>query len=43
MGDAESLGLFERIRQSSFPGGSALRLPLLLAGTSFYRLRDWLS
>jgi len=42
MGDRHALGLFERIRQSRFPGGAALRIPLLLLGTSYYRLRDWL-
>jgi gamma-glutamylputrescine oxidase len=42
LGDRHALGLFERIRQSPFPGGAALRIPLLLLGTSYYRLRDWL-
>ena len=42
MGDRHALDLFERIRQSPFPGGAALRIPLLLLGTSYFRLRDWL-
>jgi gamma-glutamylputrescine oxidase len=42
LGDRHALGLFERIRHSPFPGGAALRIPLLLLGTSYYRLRDWL-
>jgi gamma-glutamylputrescine oxidase len=43
LGDAQALSAFEGIRQSPFPGGSAWRLPLLVAGTSYFRLRDWLS
>lgn len=42
MDDPQSLSLFERIRQSSFPAGSVWRLPMLLAGTTYYRLCDWL-
>ena len=43
MGEGRALALFQRIRQSPFPGGSRWRIPLLLLGTGYYRLRDWLS
>jgi gamma-glutamylputrescine oxidase len=43
LGDTQTLALFQRIRQNPFPGGHAMRIPLLLLGTSYYRLRDWLS
>lgn len=43
MGERHALSLFERIRQRPFPGGPAWRIPLLLLGTSYYRLRDWLN
>jgi len=43
MGDPQALRLFEGIRQAPFPGGPAWRMPLLLLGTSYYRLRDWLT
>jgi len=42
-GDTHALSVFERIRQSPFPGGPIWRIPLLLAGTSYYRVLDWLS
>ena len=42
MGDPHALGLFGRIRQDPFPGGPAWRIPLLLLGTSYFRLREWL-
>jgi gamma-glutamylputrescine oxidase len=42
LGDPHALGLFEGIRQDPFPGGPAWRIPLLLLGTSYFRLRDWL-
>jgi gamma-glutamylputrescine oxidase len=42
-GDTHALSVFERIRQSPFPGGPIWRIPLLLAGTSYYRVMDWLS
>ncbi len=42
-GDTTALALFQRIRQNPFPGGPAMRIPLLLLGTSYYRLLDWLS
>lgn len=41
-GAPEALALFERIRQPPFPGGDALRVPLLVLGTTYHRLRDWL-
>jgi gamma-glutamylputrescine oxidase len=43
LGDAQALSAFERIRQSPFPGTAAWRLPLLVAGSSYLRLLDWLS
>ena len=43
LGDAQNLSAFEGIRQSPFPGGASWRVPLLVAGTSYFRLRDWLS
>lgn len=42
MGNREAMSLFERIHQSPFPGGPAWRIPLLLAGTSYFRVMDWL-
>jgi gamma-glutamylputrescine oxidase len=42
MGDAHHLQLFERIEQGAFPGGSAWRLPLLLLGTGYFRLKEFL-
>lgn len=42
-GQPEALAVFERIQQKPFPGGAALRVPLLLLGTAYLRLRDWLS
>lgn len=39
----EDLNLFRQIRQSPFPGGAFLRLPLLLLGSSYFRLMDRLS
>lgn len=41
-GAPEALALFERIRQKPFPGGDAMRVPLLVLGTAYHRLRDWL-
>jgi gamma-glutamylputrescine oxidase len=43
MGDSQALQLFTQIRQSAFPGGAAWRIPLLLLGTGYYRLLDWLN
>lgn len=37
-----ALALFERIRQRPFPGGDAWRVPLLLLGSTYHRLLDWL-
>ncbi len=40
LGQSERLDLFERIRHRPFPGGRALRMPLLVAAMAWYRLRD---
>ncbi len=39
-GQAERFDLYTKIRHRRFPGGEALRTPLLVLATSFYRLRD---
>lgn len=39
-GQAERLDLLARLPVPAFPGGSALRYPLLVAGLSYYALRD---
>jgi gamma-glutamylputrescine oxidase len=41
-GQAERLDVFERIPHGVFPGGKALRMPLLVAAMSWYKLRDLL-
>ncbi len=41
-GDAERFDTFARIRHRSFPGGSLLRTPALVAGMAYYRLKDML-
>ncbi|WP_442681987.1 NAD(P)/FAD-dependent oxidoreductase [Stenotrophomonas sp. JC08] len=41
-GQAQRLDVFERIAHRSFPGGAALRRPLLVAAMSWYKLRDLL-
>ncbi|MBI5617939.1 MAG: FAD-binding oxidoreductase [Gammaproteobacteria bacterium] len=41
-GTAERLDLFAKIRHHDFPGGRALRMPLLVLAMLYYRLRDWL-
>jgi gamma-glutamylputrescine oxidase len=41
-GTAERLDLFARIPHHDFPGGRALRMPLLVLAMLYYRLRDWL-
>lgn len=42
-GQPQDFEVFRRIRQQAFPGGPGWRLPLLLLGTSYYRLMDWLT
>ena len=39
-GEQEKLALFERIRHSPFPGGRALRMPLLVLAGLYGRLQD---
>jgi len=39
-GQAQRLDVFERIGHRRFPGGPALRMPLLVAAMSWYKLRD---
>ena len=41
-GNAERFDIFARIRQGTFPGGRALRMPALVLGMAYYRLRDLL-
>lgn len=41
-GDAERFDTFARIRHHPFPGGRLLRMPALVAGMAYYRLRDML-
>jgi gamma-glutamylputrescine oxidase len=41
-GDAGRLDVFSRLRHRPFPGGEALRTPLLVLGMAWYRLRDLL-
>lgn len=39
-GTAERLDVFAKIRHRDFPGGRALRTPLLVAAMAWYKLRD---
>ena len=41
-GQSQRLDVFERIGHRRFPGGPALRMPLLVAAMSWYKLRDLL-
>jgi gamma-glutamylputrescine oxidase len=41
-GTAERFDVFAHIPHRPFPGGPLLRVPALLLGTLYYRLRDWL-
>jgi gamma-glutamylputrescine oxidase len=41
-GDASRFDVFARIRHRPFPGGRLLRMPALVAGMAYYRLRDLL-
>lgn len=39
-GDASRFDTFARLKHRTFPGGSLLRTPALVAGMAYYRLRD---
>jgi gamma-glutamylputrescine oxidase len=39
-GQAERFDLLSRLRHHSFPGGALLRVPALMLGMLYYRLRD---
>lgn len=39
-GDASRFDVFARLRHRSFPGGPWLRMPALVLGTAWYRLKD---
>lgn len=39
-GQAQRLDLFAKIGHAPFPGGQALRTPLLVAAMGWYKLRD---
>jgi gamma-glutamylputrescine oxidase len=41
-GQAEQFDLFARLRHRNFPGGPMLRMPSLVLGTLYHRLRDLL-
>jgi gamma-glutamylputrescine oxidase len=41
-GDAGRFDVFARLRHRDFPGGAALRMPALVLGMAWYRLRDML-
>ena len=41
-GDAKRLDVFSRIRHRAFPGGRLLRMPALVLGMAYYRLKDLL-
>jgi len=41
-GTAERFDVFARIPHRAFPGGSALRMPMLVLAMAYYRLRDLL-
>ncbi len=41
-GHAQRLDIFSRIRHRAFPGGSRLRMPALVLGMAYYRLKDLL-
>jgi gamma-glutamylputrescine oxidase len=41
-GDASRFDLFARLRHRPFPGGRLLRMPALVLGMAWYRLRDML-
>ncbi len=39
-GDASRFDVFARLKHRTFPGGNALRMPILTVGMLYYRLRD---
>ncbi len=39
-GDASRFDTFSRLRHRDFPGGKLLRMPALVAGMAYYRLKD---
>ncbi len=39
-GQAERFDVFAQLQHRAFPGGASLRMPMLTAGMSWYRLRD---
>jgi gamma-glutamylputrescine oxidase len=41
-GDASRFDVFARLRRRTFPGGAFLRMPALVLGMAWYRLRDLL-
>jgi gamma-glutamylputrescine oxidase len=41
MGQAERFDLLARIKHQPFPGGDLLRMPALVLGMAYYRLRDY--
>jgi len=41
-GDAKRLDVFSQIRHRAFPGGRLLRMPALVLGMAYYRLKDLL-
>ncbi len=41
-GNAQRLDIFARIRHRDFPGGPMLRMPALVLGMAYYRLKDLL-
>jgi gamma-glutamylputrescine oxidase len=41
-GDASRFDVFARLEHRPFPGGAALRMPALVLGMAWYRLRDML-
>lgn len=40
LGDRESIECFEKIPHKTFPGGSALRTPALVAAMAYYKIKD---
>jgi len=42
-GDASRFDVFARLKHRSFPGGQMLRMPALVLGMAWYRLRDMLA
>ena len=42
LGEKDEIAVFESIPHRSFPGGSMLRMPTLVAAMAYHRLRDYL-